>query len=207
MRQAAVPAFRDARSTAILVALHLPEWNAVRTFPQRNAYHATNRRPAPPRGWPPTGRRPRESAGWRGPTSCSWVALLHTSAGVILAITPSGTEVVASLAPRPRVPSDDVDTLVALVRHHLLCPTRHSRDLADPGTIRTSSPTPVGDRATLELLAALTELTRWPPGPRPGVREVLGWSRRWSSGSCATSRLVGSSRPPPPLGRAWRTSK
>src|SRR5262249_27388272 len=111
----------------------------------------------------------------------------HTSAGVT---------VVGSIARRMGFPSEDVDTLVTLVRHHLLlADTATRRDLDDPETIRLVAEA-VGDRATLDLLAALTEADSLATGPS-------AWGP-WKAGLVSSlvdrvgRRLAGERAEPPP---------
>src|SRR5206468_3304628 len=60
---------------------------------------------------------------------------------------------------------DDVATVIALVRHHLLLPdTATRRDLGDPATIDIVTRA-VGDIETLELLHALTVADAAATGP------------------------------------------
>jgi [protein-PII] uridylyltransferase len=63
------------------------------------------------------------------------------------------------------LPPDDVETLAAMVRHHLLLPdVATRRDLADNATIDAVAEA-VGDLRTLGLLAALTEADSEATGP------------------------------------------
>jgi [protein-PII] uridylyltransferase len=159
---AAVPAVETLDQHDILVR-YLPEWKAVRNKPQRNAYHRYT-----------VDRHMLEAAVQAAafvrrvarPDLLLLGALLHDiGKGYPGDHTQAGTEVVASLAPRLGFPADDVDTLVTLVRQHLLLPdTATRRDLDDPETIRFVADA-VGDRPTLELLAALTEADGLATGP------------------------------------------
>jgi [protein-PII] uridylyltransferase len=89
----------------------------------------------------------------------------HTEAGIGLART---------VATRMGYEPEDVETLVDLVRHHLLLPSvATSRDLEDPETI-ISVATTVGDPAFLDLLAALTEADSLATGPRAWTRWKAG---------------------------------
>src|SRR5207248_455401 len=66
---------------------------------------------------------------------------------------------------RTRTPPDDVTTIKALVRHHLLlAETATRRDLTDEATISAVAAA-VGNHTTLELLAALTEADSLATGP------------------------------------------
>ena len=63
------------------------------------------------------------------------------------------------------LPAEDVATLVSLVRNHLLLAELATRrDLDDPVTIKAVTEA-VGDRQTLDLLAALTEADSLATGP------------------------------------------
>jgi [protein-PII] uridylyltransferase len=191
--QAAVPAVETLDQQGILVR-YLPEWQAVRNKPQRNAYHRYT-----------VDRHLLEAAAQAAalvrrvsrPDLLLVGALLHDiGKGYPGDHTRAGTEVVASLAPRLGFPSTDVDTLVTLVRHHLLLPdTATRRDIDDPDTIRLVADA-VGDRPTLELLAALTEADALATGP-------AAWGH-WKAGLVAAlvhrvgRHLAGERLEPPP---------
>ena len=79
--------------------------------------------------------------------------------------TELGIEIVGALGPRMGLPPEDVGTLQAMVRHHLLlADTATRRDLSDPLTIETVAEA-VGDVDTLLLLAALTRADSMATGP------------------------------------------
>jgi [protein-PII] uridylyltransferase len=72
---------------------------------------------------------------------------------------------VADIGQRIGLPADDVDTLVTMVRLHLLLPdTATRRDLDDPATAERVAHE-VGNRSTLDLLAALVEADSKATGP------------------------------------------
>jgi len=145
----------------LLVRL-LPEWEAVRSRPQRNAYHrftvdrhlceaaanaaALTRRVARPDLLLVGALLHDIGKGFTaGPGA---LAADHSDAGMI---------VVQQVAARMGFPAADVATLVAMVRHHLLlADVATRRDLDDPATVELVAAA-VGDRDTLDLLAALTE--------------------------------------------------
>jgi [protein-PII] uridylyltransferase len=159
---AAVPAIEALDQLGILVRL-LPEWEAVRNKPQRNVYHRYT-----------VDRHLLEAAAQAAalvrrvtrPDLLLVAALLHDiGKGGSGDHSQTGTDVVISLARRLGFGSGDVETLATLVRHHLLLPdTATRRDLADPATIQLVAEA-VGDRPTLELLAALTEADGLATGP------------------------------------------
>jgi [protein-PII] uridylyltransferase len=141
----------------------VPEWTAVRSLPQRNAYHRFT-----------VDRHLLETVAnaatlvrqVRRPDLLLVGALVHdigkgyagdhTEAGVVLAPV---------IVARMGFPPADVATVTALVEHHLLLPdTATRRDLEDPATIEMVAGK-VGDRETLELLAALTEADSRATGP------------------------------------------
>jgi [protein-PII] uridylyltransferase len=113
-------------------------------------------------------------------------------------------EVVRRLATRMGLPPEDVETLVNLVRHHLLLPdTATRRDLDDPATISNVARA-AGDRVTLHLLGALTEADSRATGPS-------AWGA-WKAGLVAElvrrvdGQLSGEAEPtgPTPIPAAYR---
>ena len=159
---AAIPVLETLDQKGLLVRL-LPEWAAVRSRPQRNAYHRFT-----------VDRHLLEAAANAAallrkvarPDLLLLGALLHDiGKGFPGDHTEVGIEVVARIGARMGLPKPDVDVLVAMVRHHLLLPDAATRrDIDDPATIDTVAQA-VGDRDTLELLAALTEADSLATGP------------------------------------------
>jgi [protein-PII] uridylyltransferase len=193
----AIPVFESLDHLRLLSRV-LPEWEAVRCRPQRNAYHrftvdrhlceaaagaaALARRVARPDlllvgTW-------LHDIGKGSPGD-------HTDAGVVL---------MARIAPRLGFPPADVEVLVALVRHHLLLADAATRrDVADAATIGAVARA-VGDRETLEVLAALTEAdsratgdTAWSPWKERLVVELV-----WRVGAQLEGRRPEPSRFPTP---------
>ncbi|MGQ0631722.1 MAG: [protein-PII] uridylyltransferase [Sporichthyaceae bacterium] len=108
----------------------------------------------------------------------------------------TGVTVVRDLAPRMGFAAADVDTLAALVTHHLLLPDIATRrDLDDPATLAHVADA-VGDVEYLDLLAALTEADALATGP-------AAWTP-WRSELIATlverTRAVLAGRPAPTSG-------
>jgi [protein-PII] uridylyltransferase len=141
----------------------IPEWAAVRNKPQRNPYHRF------------TVDRHLLEATANAATLAHRVGredllligtLLHDiGKGFPGDHTEVGMRVAADIAARMGFPPEDVDTLVSLVRLHLLLPdTATRRDLDDPATAERVA-AEVGNRATLELLAALVEADGRATGP------------------------------------------
>ena len=156
----------------------LPEWEPVRSRPQRNAYHrfTVDRHlvEAAANAAALAGRVDR-------PDLLVIGTLLHDiGKGYPGDHTDVGVELVEAIGPRMGFPPDDVATLVAMVRHHLLLPdVATRRDLADPGTISLVVDA-VGSLSRLRLLAALTEAdslatgpAAWGPGKAELVRELV----------------------------------
>jgi [protein-PII] uridylyltransferase len=141
----------------------LPEWEHTRSRPQRNAYHTYT-----------VDRHLVEAAVGASalarrvdrPDLLVIGALLHDiGKGLPGDHTVVGMELVRTIGGRMGFPARDVDTLVALVEHHLLLPdVATRRDLDDPGTIDLVAKA-VGDQRTLQLLAALTEGDSLATGP------------------------------------------
>jgi [protein-PII] uridylyltransferase len=141
----------------------LPEWEAVRSKPQRNAYHRFT-----------VDRHLMEAAANAAglvartdrPDLLVLGALLHDiGKGYPGDHTEVGIELLAGIGARMGFPPDDVAMLQAMVRHHLLLPdVATRRDLDDPATLEHVA-SAVGDKRTLGLLAALTEADSEATGP------------------------------------------
>ncbi|HZN15481.1 MAG TPA: [protein-PII] uridylyltransferase [Acidimicrobiales bacterium] len=171
----------------------LPEWQAVRNKPQRNAYHRFT-----------VDRHLCEAAANAAemvrrverPDLLLVGALLHDiGKGFPGDHTEVGIDLVDRIGRRMGFADADVATLVAMVRHHLLLPdVATRRDLEDPATIEAVAAA-VGDRVTLELLAALTEADSKATG-------ATAWSD-WKAGLIAElvarvrEVLAGHPLPPP----------
>ena len=182
----AVPALEALDQRGLLVRA-LPEWEAVRCKPQRNAYHRFT-----------VDRHLLEAAANAAaltrrvarPDLLLVGALLHDiGKGFPGDHTDAGIEVVGRIGRRLGFPADDVEVLVDMVRHHLLLPdVATRRDLDDPATVETVAAA-VADRDRLELLAALTEADSLATGP-------AAWGT-WKAGLVAdlvartASRLAG----------------
>ncbi len=174
---------------------YLPEWKAVRNKPQRNPYHRF------------TVDRHLLEATANAATMAHRVqrvdllligTLLHDlGKGFPGDHTEVGMTLAADIGARMGLPPADVDVLVSLVRLHLLLPDMATRrDLHDPATAQRVADE-VGDRATLDLLAALVEADSLATGPS-------AWGS-WKAGLLAelverTGKLMAGEdvAPPPP---------
>lgn len=142
---------------------YLPEWAAVRNRPQRNAYHRFTvdrhlvETAANAAGLTRTVARP---------DLLLLGALLHDiGKGRGGDHTEVGIALVHELGPRLGLDDRDTAVLANMVRHHLLLPdVATRRDLDDPATASAVAQA-VGDRDTLDLLAALTEADSIATGP------------------------------------------
>ncbi|MGH9276189.1 MAG: HD domain-containing protein, partial [Acidimicrobiales bacterium] len=160
--QPAIPVV-EALDQLGLWMLVLPEWEAVRSKPQRNAYHRFT-----------VDRHLMEAcanaaafvARTDRPDLLVLGALLHDiGKGYPGDHTEVGIELLATIGPRMGFTPDDVAVLQAMVRHHLLLPdVATRRDLDDPATIEQVAAT-VENPLTLSLLAALTEADSLATGP------------------------------------------
>ena len=138
-----------------VVARLIPEWEHVRHYHQRNAYH----RFTVDRHLLETAANAAEFAdGIERMDLLLLGALFHDiGKGVPGDHTAVGIELVAQLGPRLGLNQRDVEVLQTLVRHHLLlADTATRRDLSDPRTIETVTEA-VGDSETLALLGVLTK--------------------------------------------------
>jgi [protein-PII] uridylyltransferase len=141
----------------------LPEWPAVRSKPQRNAYHRFT-----------VDRHLIEAAANASmlaartdrPDLLVLGALLHDiGKGFPGDHTEVGIELIATIGTRMGLPPADVAVLQSMVQHHLLLPdVATRRDLDDPATTALVAEA-VGDQRTLVLLAALTEADSLATGP------------------------------------------
>ena len=174
---AAIPVFEALDQRGLLVRI-LPEWEPVRSRPQRNAYHrfTVDRHLCEAvAGAAALARRVAR------PDLLLVGAWLHDlGKGYPGDHTDAGVELMARIAPRLGFHERDVAVLVALVRHHLLLADAATRrDLSDAATIDAVVDA-VGDRDTLEVLAALTEAdsratgdTAWSPWKEELVVELV----------------------------------
>ena len=172
----------EALDQAGLLVRLLPEWETVRSKPQRNSYHRfTVDRHLVEAAAAAAGLTRRVHR----PDLLLLGALLHDiGKGLPGDHTEAGMRVVAELAPRLGLPPDDVAVLVALVEHHLLLPdVATRRDLEDPATAQGVADA-VGSAQVLELLHALTEAdslatgpAAWSPWKGQLVAELVGRTR------------------------------
>ncbi|MGI8683718.1 MAG: [protein-PII] uridylyltransferase [Acidimicrobiales bacterium] len=141
----------------------LPEWEPVRSRPQRNAYH----RFTVDRHLLETAANAAAFAGRVARPDLLVVgALLHDlGKGYPGDHSVVGVKLITTIAARMGYPAADAATLGALVEHHLLLPdVATRRDLDDPATVeRVAAAVVSTDR--LALLAALTEADSLATGP------------------------------------------
>jgi [protein-PII] uridylyltransferase len=173
--RAAIPVLEALDQKGLLVRL-LPEWKAVRSRPQRNAYHRFT-----------VDRHLCEAAAGAaslaGRVSRPDLLLVGTWLHDIgKGFTPelgddhslTGEQVMGVVAERMGFPPGDVAVLCSLVRHHLLLADAATRrDLDDEATVAGVADA-LGDEVTLELLHALTEADSIATGP-------AAWSE-WKAG-------------------------
>ncbi len=153
----------EALDGAGVLARLLPEWEPVRNRPQRNAYH----RFTVDRHLSETAANAAELVRRvRRPDLLLVGAWMHDiGKGYPGDHTDSGIEVVRRVGARLGFEPADVETLVAMVRHHLLLPDAATRrDLDDPATVEAVAAA-VEDSETLELLAVLAEADGRATGP------------------------------------------
>ncbi len=146
-----------------LISRMLPEWEAVRSKPQRNAYH---RFTVDRHLWEAAANAAEFADRVARPDLLVLGALFHDfGKGFPGDHTEVGMELMAELGPRLGLSERDTSVLVSMVEHHLLLPdVAVRRDLADPATIRAVADA-VGDHEVLELLHALTVADSIATGP------------------------------------------
>ncbi len=171
-----------------ILSLLVPEWQAVRNKPQRNAYHRFT-----------IDRHLLETAANAAelgydierPDLLVIAALFHDMGkgdlwpGSSSDHVQAGAGAIELIARRMGFSEDDISILETLVRHHLLlADTATRRDLDDPATIDLVA-SAIGDSSTLDMLAALTEADGLATGP-------TAWGR-WKAGLvtdlCRRTRL------------------
>jgi [protein-PII] uridylyltransferase len=141
----------------------LPEWEPVRSRPQRNAYH---RFTVDRHLWEAAANASALVDRVSRPDLLLLGALFHDiGKGYPGDHTEVGMKVVREIGARIGLASADVDVLVAMVEHHLLLPdVAMRRDLTDRATISQVADA-VGSATVLELLHALTEADSLATGP------------------------------------------
>jgi [protein-PII] uridylyltransferase len=186
----AIPVFEALDQTGVLSRL-LPEWEPVRSRPQRNAFHRFT-----------VDRHLCEAAAnaaglvrqVRRPDLLLIGSWLHDiGKGYPGDHTETGTQIIRTVAERMGFPPQDVEVLVKMVELHLLLPdVATRRDLADPTTAQQVAKA-VGDVDLLELLGALAEADGLATGPaawghwKAGlVQELVGVVRQRLSGGPVT---------------------
>ncbi len=158
----AIDALEAIDQWGLLVRI-LPEWQAVRNRPQRNAYHRFT-----------VDRHLLETAAGAAmlthrvarPDLLLVASVLHDiGKGFPGDHTEVGIDVVRRIATRMGFPPPDIEALARLVRDHLLLADLATRrDIDDPATVQRLV-TAVETRDGLELLAALTEADSLATGP------------------------------------------
>lgn len=146
-----------------LITRMLPEWEPVRSRPQRNAYHTFT---VDRHLWEAAANAAELVGEVSRPDLLVLGALLHDiGKGYPGDHTEAGMELVAELGPRLGLPADDVAVLVTMVEHHLLLPdVAMRRDLSDPATIQMVAGA-VGSLEVLDLLHQLTIADSKATGP------------------------------------------
>lgn len=160
--QRAIPVL-EALDQRELVARLLPEWEPVRSKPQRNAYH---RFTVDRHLWEAAANAADLVDRVTRPDLLVLGSLLHDlGKGYPGDHTEVGIELVQKIGPRLGLDPSDVLTLVAMVEHHLLLPdVAMRRDLTDEVTIRQVADA-VRTVEVLDLLHALTEADSLATGP------------------------------------------
>ena len=153
--RSAVPVLEQLDQEGLLSRL-LPEWDQVRSLPQRHPWHRFT-----------VDRHLVEAAAAAAeltrdvdrPDLLLVAALLHDiGKGWPGDHSVVGEPIAAAIATRMGFSSPDVATLAALVRHHLLLPdTATRRDIDDPATVERVATTIGSDPAVLQLLHALAQ--------------------------------------------------
>ena len=146
-----------------LVARLLPEWEPVRSKPQRNAYH---RFTVDRHLWEAAANAATLVDRVKRPDLLVLGALFHDlGKGYPGDHTEVGMELLRTIGPKLGLAAADVDVIITLIEQHLLLPdVAMRRDLTDPATIEHVAKA-VKSVEVLELLHALTEADSMATGP------------------------------------------
>jgi [protein-PII] uridylyltransferase len=158
----AVPLLETLDHLGVL-SRYITEWQAVRSKPQRNAFH---RFTVDRHLFEAAAEAAELSRNVHRPDLLLVAALLHDlGKGFPGDHTEAGTRLIVDIARRMGFDAEDIATLVSLVRDHLLlAETATGRDLSDPATIAKVADR-VGTTETLDLLATLTQADSIATGP------------------------------------------
>ncbi len=150
----AIPVIESLDQRNLLVKL-LPEWEPVRSKPQRNAYH---RYTVDRHLWQTAANAATLASRVSRPDLLVLGALFHDlGKGYPGDHTEAGVDLFSRIGPRMGLSTDDCELVSAMIEHHLLLPdVATRRDLSDDATITNVAAT-VGSPVLLELLSALTE--------------------------------------------------
>ena len=158
----AIPVLEALDQRGLLTRL-LPEWEPVRSRPQRNAYH---RFTVDRHLWEAAANAAGLVDRVARPDLLVLGALFHDiGKGYTGDHTTAGMEIVRGLGHRLGIGLADTDVLIAMVEHHLLLPdVAVRRDLTDSATLSHVAES-VGSVEVLDLLHALTEADSKATGP------------------------------------------
>jgi len=158
----AIPVLESLDQRNLLARL-LPEWEPVRSRPQRNAYH---RFTVDRHLWEAAANAAELAHRVARPDLLVLGALLHDlGKGYPGDHTEVGMDLVRVVGPKLGLAPADVEVLVTMVEQHLLLPdVAMRRDLTDPATIQQVAAA-AGSSEVLELLHALTEADSLATGP------------------------------------------
>ena len=159
---AAIPVI-EALDQKGLISQMLPEWDPVRSRPQRNAYH---RFTVDRHLWETAANSADVRDMVSRPDLLVLGALFHDiGKGYPGDHTEAGMVVMQGLGPRLGLSEHDTGVIIQMIEHHLLLPdVAVRRDLSDPATITLVADT-VGTIEVLELLHALTIADSLATGP------------------------------------------
>jgi [protein-PII] uridylyltransferase len=160
--EAAIPVLESLDQRNLLVRV-LPEWEPVRSKPQRNAFH---RFTVDRHLWQTAANSASLVGRVARPDLLVISALFHDiGKGYPGDHTDVGVDMFQIIGPRMGLSENDVDIVVSLIRHHLLlADTATRRDLSDDATI-TMVAESLKSTVVLDLLHALTESDSLATGP------------------------------------------